>query len=305
MRKSLSLIGRVCENNGDSSFRQYNYNIKQVKRSYRQAQQSKRNNKEEKIQSSHSEYIKECEYFLEKIEASQQRLYENKGLSIEDTIILSEISLYMEHAKRQINQTHRRVILGEVIAHEEKVFSIFEPHTEWISKGKAGVPVELGLKVCIVEDQHQFILFHRVMQKETDDKIAKTMLEEVKKRYPKIHSISYDRGFYSQSNREALEEMVSEVALPKKGKRSEKDKEIENREGFKNAKKKHSAVESAIHGLDCHGLDKCLDRGLINFNRYVALAITARNIQRIGAILVKKERRIMVLRHARELLKAA
>ncbi len=67
----------------------------------------------------------------------------------------------MAHATRQIDQIRRRVILGEVIAHEEKVFSIFEPHTEWISKGKAGVPVELGLKVCILEDQHQFILHHQ------------------------------------------------------------------------------------------------------------------------------------------------
>lgn len=40
------------------------------------------------------------------------------------------------------------------------------------SKGKAGVPVELGLRVCIIEDQYQFILHHRVMEKETDDKIG-------------------------------------------------------------------------------------------------------------------------------------
>jgi hypothetical protein len=197
------------------------------------------------------------------------------------------------------------VILGEKIPHEEKVFSIFETHTEWINKGKAGVEVELGLKVCIVEDHNQFILHHRVMQQETDDKIAQRMLKEVKERYPAIHSISYDRGFYSRANREALEKMVSEVALPKKGKCTEKDKEIENSEGFKNAKKKHSAVESAIHALDCHGLDKCLDRGLVNFNRYVALAMVARNIQRVGAILNKREQRLMGLRRARALPKAA
>ena len=44
-------------------------------------------------------------------------------------------------------------------------FSIFEPHTEWVNKGKAGMPVELGLKVCVVEDQHRFILHHHVMVK--------------------------------------------------------------------------------------------------------------------------------------------
>ena len=38
--------------------------------------------------------------------------------------------------------------LGEVIPHAEKVFSVFETHTESISKGQAGVPVGLGLRVC-------------------------------------------------------------------------------------------------------------------------------------------------------------
>ena len=39
----------------------------------------------------------------------------------------------------------------------------FEPHTRWNAKGKAGRPVELGVPVCILEDQHQFILHHRVL----------------------------------------------------------------------------------------------------------------------------------------------
>ena len=49
----------------------------------------------------------------------------------------------------------------ETISHAEKVFSLFQPHIEWISKGKAGVPVELGLRVCIMEDSHGFILHSR------------------------------------------------------------------------------------------------------------------------------------------------
>jgi hypothetical protein len=60
--------------------------------------------------------------------------------------MLSELDGYLVHAERQIDQIQRRVLEGEVIPHHEKVFSIFEPHTEWIVKGKAGVPVELGLR---------------------------------------------------------------------------------------------------------------------------------------------------------------
>ncbi len=86
---------------------------------------------------------------------------------------------------------------GEVIPHSEKVFSIFEEHTEWVCKGKAGVPVELGVRVSILEDQYQFILHHRIMWKETDDKVMVPIIEEAKQRYPLISQCSFDKGYYS------------------------------------------------------------------------------------------------------------
>lgn len=87
-------------------------------------------------------------------------------------MLLLELERFTAHARRQIDQTDRRVLQGERIPHEEKRFSLFEPHTEWISKGKAGVQVELGLRVCVMEDSARFILHHQVMEKTTDDKVA-------------------------------------------------------------------------------------------------------------------------------------
>jgi hypothetical protein len=54
-------------------------------------------------------------------------------------------------------------------------------------------------------------------------------------------------------------------------------------------RRKHAAVESAINALEQHGLDRCLDKGLDGFKRYVAMAVVARNTQLLGAILQKKE----------------
>ncbi|MCU7882373.1 MAG: ISNCY family transposase, partial [Candidatus Thiodiazotropha sp. (ex Lucinoma aequizonata)] len=51
----------------------------------------------------------------------------------------------------------------------------------------------------------------------------------------------------------------------------------------------HSAVESAINALEHHGLDKCPDHGIDAFKRYTALAVVARNIQRLGAVLRQQE----------------
>jgi len=192
-----------------------------------------------------------------------------------------------------MDQVDRRVILDEVIKHEEKIFSVFEEHTEWISKGKAGVPVELGLRVCIMEDQYQFILYHRVMEKETDDKIAIAMVEEARKRFPDFKSCSFDKGFWTPANQKRLQEILERVILPKKGRLSVEDKERQEDEYFIQERKQHSAIESAINALDHHGLDRCPDHGIYGFKRYVALAIVGRNIQRLGGIILEKEKKAL------------
>jgi IS5 family transposase len=73
--------------------------------------------------------------------------------------------------------------------------------------------------------------------------------------------------------------------MPKKGKRNKAENEREKSPEFKHYKRKHSAVESAINALEIHGLDRCPDKGLAGFERYVSLAIVARNVQKIGAEL--------------------
>jgi transposase, IS5 family len=197
----------------------------------------------------------------------------------------------MGHAQRQINQIERRVILGQQIPHEEKVFSIFQPHTEWISKGKAGVPVEFGLRVCIVEDQYQFLLHHQVMEKKTDDQVAVSISKEAKERFSNLSQVSYDKGFHSPENQEALKNEFENVILPRKGKLSQHTRALENTQAFLKARKQHSAVESAINALEVHGLDMCRDHGITGFKRYVSLAIVAHNIDRIGVILKSQEQK--------------
>ena len=95
------------------------------------------------------------------------------------------------------------------------------------------MPVEFGVRVCIVEDKDQFILHHQVMWKQSDEKLTVSMAEETKKRFPNLYSMSYDRGFYSKNNRDQLNEILDSYALPKKGKLSEIDKQIQSSEDFK------------------------------------------------------------------------
>jgi len=83
--------------------------------------------------------------------------------------------------------------------------------------------------------------------------------------------------------------ILDDVILPRKGKLSAINKEIENSEEFKEARRKHSAVESSINALENHGLDRCRDHGLHGFKRYVGLAVLARNIQIIGYNFQQRE----------------
>ena len=202
---------------------------------------------------------------------------------------MGELDTFMQHAVRQIVQIDRRVLQGQTIPHDEKVFSLFQPHTEWISKGKAGVPVELGLRVCVVEDQHRFILHHQVMEKTTDDAVAVSIVKQTKQHFDTLQSVSMDKGFHSKDNQVKLKEIVDLVVLPKKGGLSAVDRARESVAELVRLRRQPSAVESAINALESHGLDVCPDHGIVGFRRYVALAVVARNVQRLGAVLRQQE----------------
>jgi len=296
-RKVIELTARLNADLGLSHWRQHAYNVRHLKRHLRAAQSTKqrkarseahRQKNDARVIEAHARYLEVAEGYLDK---ARQTLAVTHAGDVAQLAARIEIEGFIKHAERQIDQTRRRVILGEVIPHAEKVFSVFEPHTEWISKGKAGVPVELGLRVCVLEDQHRFVLHHRVMEKQTDEQVALTMVKETQQRFAGLETCSFDKGFHSPENQRELRAHLNLVALPRKGKLSQQAQAIEQAAEFVQARCEHPAVESAINALEVHGLDRCPDHGLDGFKRYVALAVVARNIHRIGAILRDQENR--------------
>jgi hypothetical protein len=290
MRKTIEVAAELAQTYDLTEWRQSAYNLRQLKTLYRRAQklkhssskdEAKRQAKQAATQEAHRVYLEQAQYYLERAQGTRDRLA--KLVLFE--ALPGELDGFMDHAARQIDQVRRRVLQGQCIPHEEKVFSLFQPHTEWISKGKAGVPVELGLRTCIVEDQHRFILHHQVMEKITDDVIAVPIVEQTKRRFATVRSVSMDKGFHGAANRAGLEVIVDVVVMPRKGRLTAVDRAIESEPEFVALRHQHSAVESAINALESHGLDVCPDHGIVGFKRYVAIAVLARNIQRLGAIL--------------------
>jgi len=296
VRKAIESCAELSEEHGLSGWRQSAYHLRQFKKGYRRIQrlkhstsrdEVKRQVKQDEIQQAHRDYLEQAEGYLARARDTREQLA-NLPMSI-IPVLLSPLDEYLKHAERQIDQIRRRVLQGESIPHEEKVFSIFQPHTEWISKGKAGVPVELGLRVCVVEDHYRFILYHQVMEKTTDDQVAVPVTKQTKERFPGLTAVSFDKGFHSPANQAELKAHVEQVVLAKKGRLSQADQARESEPEFIRLRRQHSAVESAINALEAHGLDFCPDHGIDGFKRYVALAVVARNLQRLGAVLRDQE----------------
>lgn len=294
IRKVMELISRLCDEIGITEWRQHRHLLKNVKILFNKVRRLKHStSKDEKkkalkaqqIIQAHEDYIRLVENYLDR---ARLTLAVIKNMGISNVALDLLIERFMAHTERQIDQIRRRVIKGEKIPQHEKVLSLFEEHTEWISKGKAGVPQELGLKVCILEDQYGFILHHHVMEHQTDDQIAIEMVKASKEKFPTLNQCSFDKGFHSPDNQNRLGKLLDHVVLPRKGNCCAKEKEIEQSERFVSARMQHSAVESAINALENHGLDRCPDHGLYGFKRYVALAVLSRNIQIIGALIRKK-----------------
>lgn len=229
----------------------------------------------------------------------------------EETLVIVMIILleeYKDYLIKFMDQTERRLLKGEAIPAEEKVYSIFEPHTEWITKGKLNKKVELGHLLLITTDQYQFIVDYKVMEKQKDPSQVKGLCERIKKQYPgeKIKSHSFDKGFWSKDNLATLQQTdIEQVVLPKRGRYSKQDKERENECWFKDLRDDHSAVESNINMLEHHGLNRCMDKGLHGFKRNVGLSILAYNLHILGNGLIAREKAEDKKVNKRRLSKAA
>jgi hypothetical protein len=209
-------------------------------------------------------------------------------------LLMLALKGYCTYAEKFCGQIERRLIKGEEIPAGEKVFSIFEPHTEWITKGKQNKKVELGLLTVVTTDQYQFIVDYKVMEKERDQAQVAPLLERIGKSLAghTLLSHSFDKGYYSKDNKKALDESKVKLGvLPKKGRHNKEDKARESDPEFIRLRHRHSAIESNINMLEHHGLNRCMDKGKKHFRRYVGLSVLAYNLHILGNALLAAERK--------------
>ena len=284
MRCLLRETGRSAGRHAVGGWRQWRHLSGEVRKLFNRVRATRRaQRRPERVEA----YLERCRGLVDRAVETVAAL---RARGVEEGACQS-IEGLVAHARRQLDQVERRLLRDETIPHEEKVFSIFEEHTRWVSKGKAGTPVELGVPVALIEDQHQFILHHRVLWTGEDVDVAVPMVEEAQSLYPDLRACSFDRGFHSPANRVRLDVLLNVNALPGSGYLSKANREREAEESFVSARRAHPAIESAINGLEHRGLDRVRSHGADGFARTVALSVLAANLHRIGSLLQKRERK--------------
>jgi IS5 family transposase len=190
------------------------------------------------------------------------------------------------------DNARRRVLQGETLENHEKIFSIFEPHTELIKRGKQPVPIQFGHNVLVVEDTVGFLVEYRVVPKGVlDQDLVVPVMRDLQKRFGgKIKSASFDRAFHTPDNQKDLGEIVRTPCIASKGEEKGRQQQMEGTVAFRKARQNHPGIESAVGALQAgNGQKRCRDRGERGYERYVALGVLGRNLQTLGKLLLAQD----------------
>lgn len=289
-RKSIETIKKIIkkypEIEGWRKIKNWYSELKNLSRALGQASGSGGKNKEDRVKKAAMAYLKKARGLSNKLEEDMANLPSRDVVDLANKTALSE---YISLLNKHIGLVDRRLLQGELIPHEEKMFSIFEQYTEWVTKGKSRPNVELGKRLAITTDQYHLIVDYQIMDKITDSEIVKELGNRVNLKYNLIASWSFDKGFWNSENKPHLQGIVAnQVVMPKKGKKNQAEQKEESQPAFKKLRNQHSAVESNINELEHRGLDRCPDRGYVHFKRYVGLGVISYNIHKIGAEILKQ-----------------
>ena len=193
-----------------------------------------------------------------------------------------ELVQYRGLGERVLDQARRRILDQETVPNEEKIFSLFEPLTELLKRGKAARPIEFGHRIQIQQVEGKFITDYEVFQtKPVEHELVEPALERHKElfgTYP--NELAADKGYYAGMPQiERLSEIVETVAIRKKGKRTEEQTQRETDPAFRHAQRFRAGVEGSISFLKrVLGLFRCYNKGWEHYVATVGATIFAHNL---------------------------
>ncbi len=204
-----------------------------------------------------------------------------------------EITRHAELGDRVISQARRRVLQGEQVPTEDKLYSIFETHTDLIKRGKVLKPIEFGHKVFLAESANGLITQYRVLSGNPADQIHVTpSLKRHTQSFGQAPDLySSDRGFFNEVNLEACQTAgVKVTCIPQSGGTRGADREaFEKSPAFKKGQRFRAGIEGRISVLfRGRGMKRALVEGRERFELLVGAAVLANNLMAIAARLGRK-----------------
>jgi IS5 family transposase len=206
--------------------------------------------------------------------------------------LAATLEQFIPRVEQVIEQAVRRVFEEDIVPAQEKIVSIFEPHTDIIRRNKAQKPTEFGHKVWLDEIEGGIVTNYQVLEGNPPDRDRwqPTLEHHVQQFGKPPNQASADRGVYSPDNEAYATEIgVKRVILPKPGRKSATRRQHEQQRWFKRGRRFHAGVEGRISVLKRkHGLGRCLYHGEDGFERWVGWGVIAGNLAVMGTALAAR-----------------
>ena len=190
-----------------------------------------------------------------------------------------DLNQYSQLAARVVDQTRRRVVLGEKVPASDKVVSLFETHTDIIVKDRRDT--FFGHKVCLTGGASNLIVDCLIVDgNPADSSLTVEMLNRQKELYGRYPlKVALDGGFASKDNlNKAKEKQIKDVCFAKKRGLKVEDM-CRSQWVYDRLRRFRAGIESGISWVKrCFGMTRCTWKGLRSFKSYVWASIVSANL---------------------------
>jgi IS5 family transposase len=200
---------------------------------------------------------------------------------VRDEELAARLTEFQGLGTQVISQARRRVINEESVPNDEKLFSVFEPHTELLKRGKAGKPIEFGHMIQIQQVKEKFITDYGVYEKKpVEPELLGAALDSHRSLFGMNPTcLTADKGYFEQGTVDTLEQQIKTVSIAKKGKRTAAQTEREHDPVFRHAQRFRAGVEGTISYLKrVLGLSRCFTKGWTHYQSTIGASVFTHNL---------------------------
>lgn len=291
VRKLLPISRKLADSLQVSRWRQTSHHLKKTKQQAREiARLSASDSPKVKagVYPAYGVLLEDVGRLLDRVRALKKAC-ETVKLSVAQTKWLAEVNRWYEATVKVVDTAFRRTQLREQVPNSDKLFSIFEPHTQLYRRGKAGEPNQFGRLAMVYEDGTGFISHYYLMGRQeldSDVTVEQTKIAQ-EKHGGQLEVASFDRGYFSPENQTKLEDIIASPCLPPRHRNQLRTWKEEASVVVLKARQRHSGIESRIGSLQSgNGMERCRDRSELGLERYFGLAILGRNIHTLGKLAI-------------------